>query len=177
MANVDPTVGPPAGHRSFPLISLSVVWAEPHTGYSNSASFAIFTLTYIYPAAAVMLSFVLGFFNVCRVALSQNKQLGCVTNMAAFLPCKSIQLVISNKWHFQLIVPGLLSVCVNAHSLLWKIAVFCNMIFSWKHQYHFIFPLQNLHNIVLSTALVMLWIIVATGKWRKADNIFDLTTK
>lgn len=100
VANVDPTVGPPAGSRSFPLISLSVVWAEAYTGYSNSASFAIFTLTYIYPCitvAAVMLSFVLGFYNVYRVALSQNKQLGCVTNMAVFLPCKSIQLVISNK--------------------------------------------------------------------------------
>lgn len=100
MANVDPTVGPPAGSRSFPFISLSVVGAEAHTGYSNSASFAIFTLTYIYPCvtvAAVMLLFVLGFYNVYRIALSQNKQLGCVANLAVFLPCKSIQLVISNK--------------------------------------------------------------------------------
>lgn len=80
--------------------SLSVVQAEPHTGYNYSASFAIFTLTYIYPCitvAAVMLSFVLGFYNVYRVALSQNKQLCCVTNMAIFLPCKSTRLVISNK--------------------------------------------------------------------------------
>lgn len=100
MVNVDPTVGPPTGSRGFSSISLSVVWAEAHTQYSYFASFAIFTLTHIYPCitvAAVMLSFVLGFYNVYRVALSQNKQLGCVTNMAVFLPCKSMQLVISNK--------------------------------------------------------------------------------
>lgn len=102
-----------------------VVRPEAHTGYSNSASFAIFTLTYIYPCitvAALMLLFVLGFYNVYRIALGQNKQLGCVTDMAFFLllfflPCKSIQLVISNKWHFQLIVPGLQTVCVNAQGL------------------------------------------------------------
>lgn len=86
MANVDPTVGPPAGSRS-----LSAVGAEAHTGYSNSTSFAIFTLTHIYPCitvAAVMFLFVLGFYNVYRIALSQNKQLGSVTNMAVFPPCK-----------------------------------------------------------------------------------------
>lgn len=54
-----------------------------------------------------------GFYNVDRKARSQNKQPGCVTNSAPFLPCKSVQLVISNKWHFQLIVPGLLCVCVS----------------------------------------------------------------
>lgn len=103
-ANVDPTAGPPTGNKSFPFISLSVVSAEAWTGFSNSTSFAILTLTYIYPCstvAAVMLSFVLGFYNVYRIALSQNKQLGCVTNVAAFLPRKSVQLngcvVISNK--------------------------------------------------------------------------------
>lgn len=81
-------------------MSLSVERADAHTGCSNSTSFAIFKLTYIYPCitvAAVMLSFVLGFYNVYRIAHSQNKHLDCVTDMAVFLPCKSIQLVISNK--------------------------------------------------------------------------------
>lgn len=134
LADVDPTVGPPAGRRSFPFIRLSVVWPEALTGYGNSASFAIFTLTYIYPcitAMVVMLSFVLGFYNIYGIAHSQNKQLGRVTNMPVFFPCKSIQLVISNKWHFQLIVPGLQSVCVKAQGLRCKIAVFWNMIFGW----------------------------------------------
>ncbi len=59
MVHVNPTVGPPVGSRSFPFRSPSVVWPEAHTGYSYSASSAIF-----YPCitvAAVMLSFVLGF--------------------------------------------------------------------------------------------------------------------
>lgn len=65
-----------------------------------------------------------GFDSVYRIARSQNKRRGRVTNMAPFLSCKSALLVISNKWHFQLRVPGL--PCVCAHASFWTAPLFCN---------------------------------------------------